>query len=180
LSRIVASRHIGPVKTGTTSRTSATPASSDAEVTVAAGDARRSTPCTGEAQGFSVHAEVTVAAGDADGRERLCRYAARPPLADAQLSMIPPSTWSWPQAPCAVAGLREHRADVIGEPLELVRLQLRSAALEGEDRDDRAFFGVRVGADHRPHRHRDDGEQNSRGHPDLMTPSWIEHSAIAV
>ena len=42
---------------------------------------------TGEAQGFSVHAEVTVAAHDAAGRERLCRYAARPPLADAQLSM---------------------------------------------------------------------------------------------
>ena len=42
---------------------------------------------TGEAQGFSVHAEVTVAAGDTDGRERLCRYAARPPLADAQRSM---------------------------------------------------------------------------------------------
>ena len=42
---------------------------------------------TGEAQGFSVHAEVTVAAHDAAGRERLCRYAARPPLAGAQLSM---------------------------------------------------------------------------------------------
>ena len=42
---------------------------------------------TGEAQGFSVHAEVTVAAHDAAGRERLCRYAARPPLADAELSM---------------------------------------------------------------------------------------------
>jgi hypothetical protein len=30
---------------------------------------------------------VTVAADDAAGRERLCRCAARPPLADAQLSM---------------------------------------------------------------------------------------------
>jgi hypothetical protein len=48
---------------------------------------------TGEAQGFSVHAEVTVAAHDAAGRERLCRYAARPPLADAQLSM------SWARGP---------------------------------------------------------------------------------
>jgi hypothetical protein len=42
---------------------------------------------TGEAQRFSVHAEVTVAAHDAAGRARLCRYASRPPLADAQLSM---------------------------------------------------------------------------------------------
>ena len=36
---------------------------------------------------FSLHAGVTVAAHDRAGRERLCRYAARPPLADAQITL---------------------------------------------------------------------------------------------
>lgn len=41
---------------------------------------------TGDVLGFSVHARTWVAAHDRAGRERLCRYAGRPPLADAQLS----------------------------------------------------------------------------------------------
>jgi hypothetical protein len=44
------------------------------------------TASTGEAHGFSVHARIHIRAGDKPGRERLLRYAARPPLADAQLS----------------------------------------------------------------------------------------------
>jgi hypothetical protein len=40
---------------------------------------------TGRAAGFSVHARVAVPAGDRAGRERRVRYAARPPLADAQV-----------------------------------------------------------------------------------------------
>ena len=40
-----------------------------------------------EVDGFSIHAGTVVESGDVDGRERLCRYVARPPLADAQLSM---------------------------------------------------------------------------------------------
>jgi phage baseplate assembly protein W len=56
-------------------------------------------PSTGGAFGFSVHAHIFVPQGDTHGLwavgshpirdarcERLCRYAARPPLADAQLS----------------------------------------------------------------------------------------------
>jgi len=43
-------------------------------------------PSTGEAHGFSIHARVTTQKGDTAARERLVRYAARPPLADAQLS----------------------------------------------------------------------------------------------
>ncbi len=41
---------------------------------------------SGDALGFSVHAHVHVAENDVEGQQRLCRYAARPPLADAQLS----------------------------------------------------------------------------------------------
>ena len=48
---------------------------------------RRSTSRhTGEAHGFSVHAGVRVAALDREGRTRLCRYVARPPFAEVQLS----------------------------------------------------------------------------------------------
>ncbi len=38
-------------------------------------------------EGFVVHAGVRMAAGDRRGREQLCRYAARPPLAEAQLEV---------------------------------------------------------------------------------------------
>jgi hypothetical protein len=43
-------------------------------------------PSTGEMGGFSVHARVSVRRGDKAGRERLARYCARPPFAEAQLS----------------------------------------------------------------------------------------------
>jgi hypothetical protein len=42
---------------------------------------------SGEAGGFSVDARVSIPEGDHAARERLCRYVARPPLAEAQLSM---------------------------------------------------------------------------------------------
>jgi len=35
-------------------------------------------PWTAEVRGFNVNAGITVRAGDAEGRERLCRYGARP------------------------------------------------------------------------------------------------------
>jgi hypothetical protein len=38
-------------------------------------------------ESFVVHAGVRMAAGDRKGREALCRYAARPPLAEAQLEV---------------------------------------------------------------------------------------------
>jgi hypothetical protein len=38
--------------------------------------------------GFSIHAGVTAERGDLVGRERLCRYAARPPLAEDQLRRL--------------------------------------------------------------------------------------------
>jgi len=37
--------------------------------------------------GFSVHAGVTVKEGDKLGREKLCRYAARPPFAEDQIRL---------------------------------------------------------------------------------------------
>ena len=40
-------------------------------------------------QGFNIHAGVAVAAWDRDGRERLCRYGARPPFSLARLSVLP-------------------------------------------------------------------------------------------
>jgi hypothetical protein len=39
--------------------------------------------------GFSLHASVRIDAGDPEGRRRLACYAARPPLADAQLTETP-------------------------------------------------------------------------------------------
>jgi hypothetical protein len=39
-----------------------------------------------EVAGFSIHAGTVSEARDEEARERLCRYVARPPLADAQLS----------------------------------------------------------------------------------------------
>ena len=39
-----------------------------------------------EVEGFNLHADVRVEAGDRKGRERLCRYGARPAFAEAQFS----------------------------------------------------------------------------------------------
>ena len=51
-------------------------------------DARRSCGLSDRFEGFTVHAGVTVAAGDRDGRERLCRYGARPPFSLERLSVL--------------------------------------------------------------------------------------------
>ncbi|MEQ1895656.1 MAG: transposase, partial [Planctomycetota bacterium] len=37
--------------------------------------------------GFSLHAKVALEADDHDGRERLCRYLARPAIASERLSL---------------------------------------------------------------------------------------------
>jgi len=42
-----------------------------------------------EHHGFNLHASVAIAAGDDLGRERLCRYGARPPLALGRLRRLP-------------------------------------------------------------------------------------------
>jgi len=39
--------------------------------------------------GFNLHADVRIEAGDDVGRERLCRYAARPPVALDRLRRLP-------------------------------------------------------------------------------------------
>ena len=39
--------------------------------------------------GFNLHAGVRIEAGDDVGREKLCRYAARPPLSLARLRRLP-------------------------------------------------------------------------------------------
>ena len=43
-------------------------------------------PYVAQTHGFSVHAGVSMDGFDVRGRERLCRYATRPPYADAQLT----------------------------------------------------------------------------------------------
>jgi hypothetical protein len=45
--------------------------------------------CHARWDGFDLHAGVRVAAGHRDRRERLCRYALRPPLADGRLQCLP-------------------------------------------------------------------------------------------
>jgi hypothetical protein len=42
----------------------------------------------GQSQGFNLQAATRVAANDKDGRERLCRYILRPPLANDRLSIL--------------------------------------------------------------------------------------------
>jgi hypothetical protein len=42
-----------------------------------------------EQEGFNLHAGVRIEAGDDMGRERLCRYAARPPLSLGRLRRLP-------------------------------------------------------------------------------------------
>ena len=46
-------------------------------------------PWTAEVGGFNVNAGITVRADDAEGRERLCRYGARPPFSLERLSLLP-------------------------------------------------------------------------------------------
>jgi hypothetical protein len=42
----------------------------------------------GQARGFNLQAATRVAANDKEGRERLCRYILRPPLANDRLSIL--------------------------------------------------------------------------------------------
>jgi hypothetical protein len=42
-----------------------------------------------EVAGFNVHANVRVGANDRDGLEHLCRYLARPPIANDRLQELP-------------------------------------------------------------------------------------------
>jgi hypothetical protein len=42
-----------------------------------------------EVAGFNVHANVRVSANDRDGLEHLCRYLARPPIANDRLQELP-------------------------------------------------------------------------------------------
>jgi len=46
-------------------------------------------PRCASVSGFSLHADVAIAAWDRFGLERLCRYAARPPIATDRLSLLP-------------------------------------------------------------------------------------------
>ena len=46
-------------------------------------------PCCARAEGFSLHGQVLIPAGRRDRFEGLCRYIARPPLANARLSQLP-------------------------------------------------------------------------------------------
>jgi hypothetical protein len=50
------------------------------------GEPRRRSPLCAESEGFSLHAEVRIGDGRRDRLERLCRYAARPPLVDERLA----------------------------------------------------------------------------------------------
>jgi len=47
------------------------------------------------ARGFCLHAATTVEADDTDGRERLCRYVSRPPLASGRLRRVDADTLSF-------------------------------------------------------------------------------------
>ncbi|MBN9166142.1 MAG: transposase [Myxococcales bacterium] len=44
---------------------------------------------TVEHEGFNLHASVRIAAEDDSGRERLCRYGARPPFSRERLRVLP-------------------------------------------------------------------------------------------
>jgi hypothetical protein len=50
--------------------------------------ATKGTLCS-QAQGFNLHAATRVAANDKPGRETLCRYILRPPLANDRLHILP-------------------------------------------------------------------------------------------
>ena len=43
---------------------------------------------TAVAEGFSLHADIAVHANDREGLERLCRYAARGPIAENRLRRL--------------------------------------------------------------------------------------------
>ena len=67
-------------------------------------------------EGFSLHAKVALEADDVEGRERLCRYLARPPLASERLSLADDGR--------VVYALRRHWKDgtraVVFDPLDFI------------------------------------------------------------
>ncbi len=70
----------------------------------------------GEHEGFNIHAGVRIAGGDDLGRERLCRYAARPPLALDRLRRLRDGRFAY-RVKYARRGGAKHR---MMTPLELL------------------------------------------------------------
>jgi hypothetical protein len=62
----------------------------------------------GQYEGFNFHAGVRIAAGDDLGRERSCRYAARPPLALARLRRLRDGRYAY-QVKYSRRGTAKHR-----------------------------------------------------------------------
>jgi hypothetical protein len=63
-----------------------------------------------EVAGFNMHANMRVGANDRDGLEHLCRYLARPPIANDRLQKLPsvgpaiPATGSRPARKSILGG----------------------------------------------------------------------------
>jgi hypothetical protein len=101
--------------------------------------------CCASIEGFSVHAGVGVPARDRIGLERLLRYAARPPLSNQRLSLLPDGRLLYK--------LKRRWSDgtthVIYEPMELME---RLAALEPPPRFNvtRYFWVLAPAATFRP------------------------------
>lgn len=79
--------------------------------------ARGRPPSTGAVAGFSVNARTAVQAGDREGRERLARYVARPPFADAQLKEVAGGRIAFELSRPRWSG----ETHVLFEPLALIR-----------------------------------------------------------
>jgi hypothetical protein len=72
--------------------------------------------CAVEYEGFNLHASVRIAAEDDRGRERLCRYGARPPFALERLRVLPGGRVAYRLKKLGV-GRAKHR---VMTPLELL------------------------------------------------------------
>jgi hypothetical protein len=99
-------------------------------------DGKKPVPCCASVEGFSVHAGVCVPARDRIRLERLVRYAARPPLSNERLSLLPDGRLRYK--------LKRRWSDgtkaVIYEPMELME---RLAALVSPPRFNvTRYFGV--------------------------------------
>ena len=70
-----------------------------------------------ERDGFNLHAGVRIEAGDDVGRERLCRYGARPPLSLARLRRLPGGRFAY-RVKYARRGRAKHRVRVLGSVTE--------------------------------------------------------------
>lgn len=79
--------------------------------------AQKESASTGLAMGFSVHARAQVREGDRAGRERLARYALRPPFCESQLSETSDGRIAF-----EVSGSkRQRRRHLVLEPVRLLR-----------------------------------------------------------